>query len=345
MSVLVTGSTGFLGTAVVERLLAHGERQVRCFVRPNSDRSRLERIKRRHGAAHVEYVLGNLNSAKDACRAVHGVEVVYHLAAEMRGLASSIFQNTVVASSRLLSALPKDCLPRVVLVSSLSVYGFAALQEGATISESVVLERHPERRDPYSHAKLGQEQLFREHQQRHGLPLVILRPGILYGPGGTDFHARVGLRFGGWLLHFGGGNLLPLSYVDNCAEAVVLAGRCGNAPGETYNVIDDDLPSSSQYLKEYTRQVAPVRSIAIPYRVSKMMAIMMEGHPPWHMPPVLSAYKVESLWRSYRFDNSKLKQLGWKQLVTTEEGMARTFAALKVQRNGHRLPVESRLPV
>ncbi len=145
MSVLVTGSTGFLGTAVVERLLAHGERQIRCFVRPNSDRSRLEDVKRRYGTADFECVVGNLNSAKDAARAVDGVEVIYHLAGEMRGLASTIFQDTVVASSRLLSALSQERPPLVVLISSMSVYGFAALHEGAVITEGVALERHPER--------------------------------------------------------------------------------------------------------------------------------------------------------------------------------------------------------
>ncbi len=173
---------------------------------------------------------------------------------------------------------------------------------------------------------------------------MILRPGVLYGPGGADFHSRVGLRLGGWLLHLGGGNPVPLSYVDNCAEAVVLAGHSDDRAGEAYNVIDDDLPTSRQYLKEYKRSVGAVRSIPIPFRISMMMSKIMGDHPPWRLPPVLTTYKVETLWRGYRFDNSKLKQLGWKQLVTTAEGMSRTFASLKARQNGHLLRAVPRLP-
>ena len=65
MTVLVTGSTGFLGTAVVERLLAHGVSRIRCFARPSSDTVRLATLASAYSADRVTVVIGNLQCAAD----------------------------------------------------------------------------------------------------------------------------------------------------------------------------------------------------------------------------------------------------------------------------------------
>ncbi len=61
-------------------------------------------------------------------------------------------------------------------------------------------------------------------------------------------------RFGPFL-HFGGFNSIPFTYVDNCAEAIVLAGLVSGVEGEIFNVLDDDTPSSRQFLKMYKQNV------------------------------------------------------------------------------------------
>ena len=81
MSVLVTGSSGFLGGALVDRLLAHGEGGVRCMVRPSSNLEKLTRLGEKYPHAKLDYVVGNLTSRQDALSAVDGVETIYHLAA------------------------------------------------------------------------------------------------------------------------------------------------------------------------------------------------------------------------------------------------------------------------
>ena len=139
--------------------------------------------------------------------------------------------------------LRRPRLPKVVLVSSFGVYGTAGIKRGALVDEDTPLEPNPERRDTYSQAKLRQEKLFRAYQERHGFPLVVVRPGVIYGPGGTPISSRVGLTVPGLFLHLGGRNLLPLTYVDNCAEAIVVAGERGASDGQAYNVVDDDLPT------------------------------------------------------------------------------------------------------
>jgi nucleoside-diphosphate-sugar epimerase len=334
MSVLITGASGFLGGAVVERLLAHGERQLRCFIRPSSNIARLQELQAAYPSASLEFVKGNLTSERDACRALDGIKTVYHLAAKMRGAPATVFLNTVVASKRLLEAARETRPRRIVLVSSLSVYGTSQLPCGRPIDETFELEQHPEKRDVYSHAKLRQELLFHEYEDRGGFELVILRPGSVYGIGGKNFSARVGIEVQGWLLRFGRKNLLPLTYLDNCAEAVILAGTRA-AAGGIYNVIDDDLPTSAEYVNAYRRSVERLRSISVPFFITMALSSLAEKYQAYsqqQLPALLTPYKSASLWRGHRFSNQKAKSMGWQQIVPTQEAVRRTFEYLDHQR-------------
>ncbi len=334
MTVLVTGSTGFLGTAVVERLLEHGVRQIRCFARPSSDTARLAALAASYNADGLEVVIGNLQSAADSERALVGVDTVYHLASAMRGAPAAIFLDTVVASKRLLDAIGSHPVRRLVLVSSLSVYGLADAPVDRLVDESTGLEPHPERRDPYSHAKLRQEQLVQERAVRAGFELVILRPGALYGRGGPAFSTRVGLTAAGWLLHFGGNNMLPLCHVSNCAEAVVLAGTSSRFPAGAYNVVDDDLPTAAEYVRRYKREVRHIRSIRCPFFATMLLskwAERLQVSSRGRMPLPLTPYRTASLWRGHRFDSSRLRRAGWTQIVSTREGLAGAFDDLRAR--------------
>ncbi|UCG50631.1 MAG: NAD(P)-dependent oxidoreductase [Candidatus Latescibacterota bacterium] len=335
MKVLVTGANGFLGTAVVERLLAHGETDIRCVVRRGRGVSRLGDVSSRFPEAAVETCVGDLRSAEFAREVVGGADIVYHLAAAMRGSAADLFQNTVVSSKNLLDALIEGGARRVVLVSSFGVYGTSDLPRGAVIDETTPLEPHPERRDHYSYSKIRQEQLFHEYRQKHGLPLVVVRPGVVYGPGGAAISTRVGIRVFGIFFHFGRNNLLPLTYVDNCAEAIVIASRQGD--GDVYNVVDDDLPTSKKFLRLYRRDVERMRYVTTPYFVTVLMSRLVERYHAFskgQLPAVLTPYKSSNLWKGHTFDNSKLKSTGWRQLVGTEEGLQRFLAYWRTQHEG-----------
>ena len=339
MRILVTGAAGFLGRAVVERLLAHGDFNLRCFVRPSSNISGLEEIRKRYPDAQLDYALGNLASPDDARRAVEGIDTVYHLAAGMKGMPATIFANTVVASRHLLNAM-QDRKRRVVLVSSLGVYGTSSLEAGLVVGEETELDPHPEKRNVYFHAKIWQEQLFREQAKKDTVDLVVLRPGVLYGDGNPNrgFPSRIGIHLGKVLLVLGGRNSLPLSHVVNCAEAVVLAGQSADTSGHSYNVVDDDLPTARKYLREYKRQVKNVRTIRIPFRATMLLSRMVERYhvaTRGQIPAVLTPYESSAMWRGHRFDNQSIKKLGWKQIIPTEQAMRETFGYLRAGLNGH----------
>jgi nucleoside-diphosphate-sugar epimerase/peptidoglycan/xylan/chitin deacetylase (PgdA/CDA1 family) len=352
MRILVTGAAGFLGKALIERLLAHGYSDIRCNVRRGADISKLNALVQQRPLIRLDYCVTDLRYREDAARAVDGVQLIFHLAAGKKGTAADLFLNSAVASRNLLDAVADRKPTRIVLVSSFGVYGVAALGRGARVNEHTVLEPHPEWRDHYSYSKLRQEQLFWEYQQRYGFELVVLRPGVIYGPDGGHFSNRVGLMIGKWQLHLGGNNLLPLSYVDNCAEAVVVAGTHEAAAGQVYNVHDDDLPTCREYLRAYKKNVAKIRSISVPYFGTRLLSSMVAKYNRYskgQLPAILTPYKAASQWGGNRFDNSKLRSIGWKQLVSTAEGLQRSFAAFRTELDATRvqnpaLPTVTRNP-
>lgn len=339
MKVLVTGAAGFLGIHVVERLLAHGYTDIRCLLRDRAKSQRLLELSKSYPGSQLELNYGNLRSKADCARSVADVSLVFHLVAGMKGSPAELFADSVVASRNLLDAIaqrePGSSLPtRVVLVSSFGVYGVVPLGRGAKVNEETPLENHPAQRDSYSHAKLRQEQLFWEYQQKIGFELVVLRPGVIYGPGGGPFSNRVGLQVGPIFFHLGGNSPLPLAYVVNCAEAIVVAGIHSDSAGQAYNVHDDELMTASQYLREYKRRVKRLRSIRLPYFVTQGLAGALE----WYhrrslgqLPAIITRYKAAAAWGGNTFGNAKLHSLGWRQIVPTSDALAETFEYLRTQ--------------
>ena len=296
MKLLVTGAGGFLGTALVERLAAHGYTGIRCNLRRTTRISKPDAIAERFPQFNLEYCIGNLKSREFACRAADAVQLIFHLAAGLKGDAADLFFDSVVASQNLLNAVADRKPMRIVLVSS---YGVAPLGRNARVNEQTPLESHPEWRDDYSHSKLRQEQLFWEYQGRYGFELVVLRPGVIYGPGGGHFSARLGIPMANSQLFLGGRNLLPLTYVENCAEALVVAGAHERAAGQVYNVHDDDLPTCRQYLRAYKKSVRKIPSIPLPYSATRLLSralVTYNRFSKGQLPAVLTPYKVAGLW-------------------------------------------------
>ena len=335
MKILVTGAGGFLGKAIVERLLAHGQNDLRCMLRDASKARGLEAIAARYPEARLEFVTANLRNPSEIPRAVAGADIVIHAAAALKGSPAEMFMDSVVASRNLLEAIANELRHiRVVLVSSFGAMGVAELPRGAMVDEKTPLEQHPERRDVYSHPKLRQEQLFWEYHQKYGFDLVVLRPGVIYGPGGGHFSTRVGLSLFGRFLHLGGKNLLPLTYVDNCAEAIVVAALHEGSSGQVYNVVDDDLVTSGQYLSLYKKNVRRVKSVPVPYFALMWGSRMVERYSErskGQLPAIFTPYKTRAMWGGNQFSNAKLKSLGWRPLLSTREGLERAFAAFRAE--------------
>ena len=327
--ILVTGSNGFIGAKVVESLLAAGFTNVRCFVRPSSRLARLKDVLSRFPAAEgVQLVSGDLLSRDDCRKASEGVSIVYHLAAGFDKSFPGAFMNSALATRNLMDAFLQYGRPkRFVNVSSFSVYSNLHMKRGALLDETCPLENAPQERfDAYGFGKLKQEQLVQEYGKRYNLPYVILRPGTVFGPGKRDLSGRVGISTFGLFIQVGGSNLLPLTYVDNCAEAIVLAGLKPGVDGEIFNVVDDELLTSSQFLNAYKTRVKRFRSVRIPYPLAYGLCHLWERYSAWsrgQLPPAFNRRRCAAEWKGNRFSNRKIRErLGWQPRVGLEQAMS-----------------------
>jgi nucleoside-diphosphate-sugar epimerase len=335
--ILVTGAAGFIGARVVGSLLDMGFRNVRCLVRNTSNLTRLrEVIDSRGGASRTEVVTGNLLSREDCSRLAKNVALVYHLAAGTGTKAfSDAFLNSVVTTRNLLDAtLEHKCLRRFVNVSTFSVYTNQNKPRWRLLDESCPVEAHPESRaEAYCFGKVKQDELVVEYGQNHNVPFVIVRPGNVYGPGKKAIPGRIGIDTFGIYLNFGGSNPVPLTYVENCADAIVLTGLKAGIDGEVFNIVDDDLPSSRRYLHLYKRNVKRFKSIYVPHALSYLFCYLWEKYSDWsrgQLPPVFTRREWAATWKRTRYSNRKIKDVvGWSPKVPTMEGMRRFFESCR----------------
>src|SRR5579883_945261 len=268
--VLVTGAAGFIGTHVVKSLLAHGCRHLRCLVRPSGNTAALEEIIRNAAQdVKIELMRGNLLSVADCNTMVKDVAVIYHLAAGTGEKSyPDAFMNSVVTTRNLLEAIIKHRhAKRIVSISSFAVYSNRNKPSGKVLDELAPVEPKPAvRGEAYCYAKVKQDEILQEYGKAHGIPYVILRPGVVYGPEKEGLSGRVGWGGLGVYLHCGGSNQIPLTYVENCADAIVLAGLVKGVDGEVFNIVDDDLPTSRYLLRHYKKTHGRFLSIYLPKR-------------------------------------------------------------------------------
>jgi nucleoside-diphosphate-sugar epimerase len=329
--ILITGAGGFIGSKVVQDLLDRGFRNLRCFARPASS-AKVAGIDRGGNGASVEVFRGNLLSPEDCVAAMKDVAVVYHLAAG-RGEKSfpDAYLNSVVTTRNLLEAARRhQCLKRFVNISSFAVYANRGKAQWRLLDETCQVEDRPEQRgDAYCFAKVKQDEIVAEYGRDYGIPYVVVRPGYVYGPGKKAISGRVGLDTFGIFLNLGGGNQLPLTYVDNCADAIVLAGLKPARDGEIFNVVDDDLPTSRQFLRLYKKNVKNFRSLWVPHSVSYVLCYLWERYSArseGQLDPAFNRRMWHAYWKSTRYSNKKLKsELGWTPKVSMAEGLRRFF--------------------
>lgn len=336
--ILITGANGFIGSRVVDNLLSRGFRRLRCLVRSQAPKNLL-RILEKHGAkTDVEIVQGNLLSRSDCDAAADNVAVIYHLAAA-RGEKSfaDAFLNSVVTTRNLLdSVVAQKRLKRFVNVGSFAVYTNTKKPKFRLLDEHCPVETHPElRNDAYAFAKWQQDEIVADYGKTHGLPYVIVRPGYVYGPGSSGITGRIGLGTFGVYLHLGGSNKIPFTYVDNCADAIVLAGLKPGVDGEIFNVVDDGLFTSRKFLRLYKKNVKRFRSIYLPHFVSYSLCTMWEWyckHSDNQLPRAFTRNKWHAFWKKTNYSNQKIKtRLGWVPRIDMNEGLKRHFDSCREQ--------------
>ncbi len=174
MTVLVTGATGFIGSAVVRRLLAAGA-AVRVLARPDSDRRNVDGLE-------VEIVTGDLCDAASLTRALSGCAGLYHLAADYRLWArrpEEIYETNVTGTKNIMMTAAEAGVGRIVYTSSVATLGLNGDGSPADEDTPVGLE---DMVGPYKRSKFLAEQEVVTLVRQRGLPAVIVNPSTPVGP-------------------------------------------------------------------------------------------------------------------------------------------------------------------
>ena len=324
MRAFVTGGTGFIGSHLVERLLAGGH-EVRVLARESSDVSHLCQF-------DVEVARGDLCDGAVLRPLLRGIEVVSHNAALVGdwGRWRDFSEVALAGTEHLLAAAVSSNVSRIVHMSSASVYGLRRIR-GRTVSEELSPAPRPWRWDYYGRAKAGAERIVQQHQSAGRIGATILRPTIVYGPRDRTVLPRLAalLRNRQLTIVGSGENRLHLVYVRDVAEAAFRAGTERVAVGETYHVEGKRDITQRGFMEAIADLVeAPRPRRSLPLYLSYSLAFFEEawGHASRRQtPPSRTRYLVALAGGEAGFDTSRVERdLGWKPEVSFEEGLART---------------------
>jgi dihydroflavonol-4-reductase len=265
--ILVTGGSGFLGRHLVRLLAGYGY-PVRVLARPSSDLKALEGLE-------YERAAGDVTDAASVARAVRGCRYIIHAAGLFRfwGRHEDFDSINVEGTRNVAEAALAVRAERMVHISTVAVVGDP--RPGA-----VITERTPCRpADPYQHSKLAAEHYLLSRATASGLPVVILRPGAYYGPGGRYGFNRLFIEepLRGWRVKVEGGRRLTFpAFVPDVAAATHAALGRGRV-GEIYNVSDRSI-SHNELNAIVSRLLGiPAWRVPVPRRPMIAMAAVMEG--------------------------------------------------------------------
>ena len=326
MHVLVTGGNGFIGRAIVERLLARGD-SVRVL-----GRARYPELAARGVTCHRVDLAATEDGTLEC--ALRGCELIFHVAAKagVWGRGEDYYRNNVSATQRLVRAAIRADVPKLVFTSSPSVVFGAGPVEGADESAA-----YPARYlAPYPHTKALAERFV---LAQNDIQTIAIRPPLVWGPGDPHIFPRLLARArAGRLVQIGDGrNIVDITYIDNAADAHLLAAAAlsehAAVRGRAYFIGQEQPVNLWAFintlitragLKPITRRITLTTALRITTLLEA--AYRLAGS---DQEPPLTRLTATQLATSRWFDQTAARRdLGYRPQVSTEEGLQRTIAAL-----------------
>jgi len=270
MTTLITGATGFLGSAVIRLLLEQG-RDVRALVRAGSDSRNIDDL-------DIERVIGDLTDAGSLKAAAKGCDALYHVAADYRlwiPKPKEIYDINVEGTRNLMRAAGEAGVKRIVYTSSVAVLGLT--KDGTPAGEDLPVALD-DMTGHYKRSKFLAEQTVREMISNDGLPAVIVNPTAPIGA--RDIKPTPTGRI---VVNFVNGRMpayvdtgLNLVHVDDCARGHLLAFERGRV-GERYILGGDNLTLRDILLTLGRTTGRPAPGVRLPNRLLMPLAYMAEG--------------------------------------------------------------------
>ncbi len=319
VSVLVTGATGLLGRTLIPKLVERNDR-VLALVRRSSDARWVQSL----GGTPI---LGDLSRLSRDVLCDQPIKVVYHAAARVdtSGPWRDFVATNIDGTRRLLDSVLSGALDRFVYISSAGVYGPKQMQRG------ICADRMSPRPAPYNYygrSKLAAENLVRSHCDAAGVAWSILRFGFIYGPGNRALHTHVVplLQMGRYAVLGDGSNRMATLYVDDAADAAILAATHAAASGRVYDVAGDEVVTQQAFLSAMAEAVGwPAPTKRIPVKTAWILACLADAlsRLPGVRPRVTRAV-VALMSADHALDTQAIgRELGWSARTTFAEGMRR----------------------
>jgi nucleoside-diphosphate-sugar epimerase len=326
MRCLITGATGFVGGHVAEAFVERGW-QVATIARPTSDTALLERL-------GVAIHRADLSDTALLQRLIPDLDAIVHSAAKVGdwGPVEDYRAVNVHALRGLLDACKGQSLGRFIHISSLGVY--AARHHYGTTEEEPLPARHA---DGYTQSKVEAEQLVMQYYRDFGVPVVVLRPGFVYGPRDRtvmpklieNLQAHKVRYLGGW-----GKRALNTIYVKNLVDAVFLALDKPEAVGQIYNLTDGETVSKRRFIEficDTLNLDKPTKSP--PLWIARLATWWLESRARRKgatKAPRLTQARLKFLGLNLDFSIEKAKrELGYRPQVGFDRGMQETMAWYK----------------
>jgi nucleoside-diphosphate-sugar epimerase len=320
---LVTGATGFVGSAVVDRLLAGGA-AVRALIR---DATRAGEVRGRGVAVTV----GDIRDPAVVEPAVRGVDVVHHCAAAVgpRFSRQVIYDINLGGVRTVLEALRKQQRGRLVLLSSINVLGSRDL--GAATEDLPCRRSH----DPASDVKIEAEALALDYHRRHGVEVTMLRPGFIYGPGDPHNVPRLARAIERGKFAFLGSrdNVVPIVHVGDVAAAMLQAAATPAAAGRIYHITDGSRTTIGSFVDRLAELLGcPRPQKVLPFFVPYLGCVVFEllaGLRLRRAPAPINRAALRFLGTSRFVDIGRARvELNFSPLVSYQEGLADAVGAL-----------------
>ncbi|MBX3083252.1 MAG: NAD(P)-dependent oxidoreductase [Anaerolineae bacterium] len=317
--VLVTGANGFIGTALTERLLRDGV-EVRAMCRNVHNGDALKQ-------AGAEVVGGDLMHPDVLRQHAEGCEVVFHVGAALGGTAAYQYNVSVLGTRNMAQAASDAGVGRFVHVSTISVYGTNVY--GSIDEDRAQL---PSRDDYYQQSKSIAEKVLRETASRTGLPITIMRPGMVYGPGSNFWTRMLYQTFSRYpvpIFGDGKGTAHPI-FIDDAVDLLITLATHPAAVGEAFNCAPDPAPTWVEFLDFYARMGGNTKKMHISVELLRLFAPMinlltrMRGEPT-DMIGYIDYLTVPFVYSMRRAAD----KLGWRAQVSLPDGMAQAERWLK----------------
>lgn len=309
MKVLITGASGFIGGYVVSEAIRRGHDVLaltRSHPANNSDH-----------ASSVRWFHGDLNDMEPSKLEGLDIDVVIHLAAGLLGSAEEQYRSTVMATRKLLDAMRRAGIARLVGISSIAVLDYARTPAMALIDENVPVPPDSAGIGIYAAMKLEQEKLFAAFAEAPGTRCVILRPGLVYDSMRL-IDARAGIVKGPLCLIAAHGGEVPTVEVTGLARAILSAAERDVAGVEVIQLVDDNLPGQREYVAGLRRRgILPSWGIPVPWRVLAAMASSLRvlsraAGQESRLPEVFLRQGFAARLKPFRYSNTRAKRLlGW----------------------------------